>query len=449
MNKMFAVLKREYIQTVRKKSFIIMTLIFPFLMAGLMIVPGLLMAKGMGQKRIAILDGTGKLKDTFTRPVEAEKPEKTDVQQEAQKALSGRRRGPDFPTQLSLEYVDLSGKDIETANKSYLTRLAADKDASDKLEGVFAIPASALSDDENARFTYYSRSATELIVQERLQRMANKAIQRLRLSEKGMNPDIIDDLMQDVPVNGVQLSRSGEQKKGGELNFILAFLFGALLVLPTLIYGQDIMRGIVQEKADRVVEVLVSSMSPRQLLTGKILGLALAGLTQVFVWLTMMGLVGAFGAAVIAVADINIAQFVRPMVFVYFLLFYILGYLTYVCVYAIAGAACNTEREAQQFIGPIMIVMMMPWILMMPIVLNPDAPFAVAFSLAPVFGPMTMFVRLLVTEPPMWHVLVTILVSIATIYVFFWVTAKIFRVGILSYGKRPTIPELWRWLKVA
>lgn len=449
MNKMFAVLKREYIQTVRKKSFIIMTLIFPFLMAGLMIVPGLLMAKGMGQKRIAILDGTGKLRDAFTRPVEAEKPEKTDVQEEAQKALSGRRRGPDLPTQLQLEYVDFSGKDLETGNKSYLTRLAADKDASDKLEGVFAIPQSALTDDEKARFTYYSRSATELIVQERLQRIANKAIQRLRLSEKGMNPDIIDDLMQDVPVNGVQLSRSGEQKKGGELNFILAFLFGALLVLPTLIYGQDIMRGIVQEKADRVVEVLVSSMSPRELLTGKILGLALAGLTQVFVWLAMMALVGGFGATVLAVADINIAQFVRPMVFVYFLLFYILGYLTYVCVYAIAGAACNTEREAQQFIGPIMIVMMMPWILMMPIVLNPDAPFAVAFSLSPVFGPMTMFVRLLVTEPPLWHVLVTIVVSIATIFVFFWVTAKIFRVGILSYGKRATIPELWRWLKVA
>ena len=442
---MFAVLKREYIQTVRKKSFIIMTLIFPFLMAGLMVVPGLLMAKGMGVKRIAVLDGTGKLKEAFSR---APEPEKTDAKQEAQKALSGRRRGPDLPQQLRLEYVDFTGKDLESGSKPYLTRLAADKDAADKLEGVFTIPASAMT-DEDARFTYYSRSATELIMQERLARMANKSIQRLRLTQNGMNPDTIDRLMQDVPTSSVQLSRTGEQKKGGELNFILAFLFGALLVLPTLIYGQDIMRGIVQEKSDRVVEVLVSSMSPRELLTGKILGLAAAGLTQVFVWLTMMGLVGAFGATVLAVADVNIAQFVRPMVFVYFLLFYILGYLTYVCVYAIAGAACNTEREAQQFIGPIMIFMMMPWILMMPIVLNPDAPFAVAFSLAPVFGPMTMFVRLLVTEPPSWHILVSILTSIATIVVFFYVTAKIFRVGILSYGKRPTIPELWKWLKVA
>jgi ABC-2 type transport system permease protein len=445
MNKMFAVLKREYLQTVRKKSFIIMTLIFPFLMSGLMVVPGVLMAKGMGQKRIAVLDGTGKLRDAFAKPNEIEKQ---DPRKQAQDALSGRGRGPQLPAELRVEYVDLSGKDLEAAKKSYFERLARDKDAPDKLEGVFAVPA-AVATSEDAQFTYYSRASTELMIQERMARLANNALQRFRLAENGMNPQLIDQLTRDVEVGGVQLSRSGEQKKGGELNFIVAFLFGALVVLPTLIYGQDIMRGIVQEKADRVVEVLISSMSPRDLLTGKILGLALVGLTQLTVWAVMLFLVGAYGAAVMTVADINIAQFVRPMVFVYFFVFYLLAYLTYVCVYAIAGAACNTEREAQQFIGPVMIVMLMPWILMMPIVLNPDAPFAVAFSLAPVFGPMTMFVRALVSEPPVWHVLLSIAVSILTILGFFWVTAKIFRVGILSYGKRPTISELWRWVKVA
>ena len=447
MNKMFAVLKREYLQTVRKKSFIIMTLIFPFLMAAMMILPGLLMAKGMGVKRVAVIDGTGKLREAFARP---NAPEKVDPKDEAQKAMSGRRSGPDLPAQMRIEYVDAAGKNLDSVAKPYLQRLGRDKDAADKVEGIFLVPAAAVSaGDEETRLTYYSRSATELMIQERLARMANKALQRLRLTENGMQPDAIEQLMRDVPLSGVQLSRSGEQKKGGELNFIVAFLFGALLVLPSLIYGQEIMRGIVQEKSDRVVEVLVSSMSPMDLLSGKILGVALVGLTQIFVWLTMLGLVGAFGAAVAMTADINLAQFIRPIVFVYFFVFFVLAYLTYVCVYAIAGAACNTEREAQQFMGPIMIFMLMPWILMMPIVLNPDAPFATAFSLSPVFGPITMFVRTLVSEPPLWHILVSIVVSIATILVFFWVTAKIFRVGILSYGKRPTIPELWRWLKVA
>ena len=446
MNKMFAVLKREYFQTVRKKSFIIMTLIFPFLMAALMILPGLLMAKGMGVKRIAVLDGTGKLREAFARP--NERP-KVDPKQEAQKALSGgNRRGPELPSTIHIEYVDMAGKNVETASKSYLERLTRDKDAADKLEGLLLIPGGAISDEE-ARLTFYSRSATDVMTQERLARMANKSLQRLRLSQNGMNSEAIEHLMRDVPVGGVQLSRTGEQKKGGELNFIIAFLFGALLVLPSLIYGQEIMRGIVQEKSDRVVEVLVSSMSPMHLLSGKILGIALVGLTQVFVWLTMFALVGIFGAAVATMADINMAQFIRPAVFASFFIFFVLAYLTYVCVYAVAGAACNTEREAQQFMGPIMIVMLMPWILMMPIIFNPDAPFAVAFSLSPVFAPMTMFVRIVVSEPPFWHILVSIGVSILTILAFFWVTAKIFRVGILSYGKRPTIPELWRWLKVA
>ena len=120
-----------------------------------------------------------------------------------------------------------------------------------------------------------------------------------------------------------------------------------------------------------------------------------------------------------------------------------------VIVYAIGGAVCNTEKEAQQLIAPISMIMMLPWILLVAIITNPDSTLTVAFSLAPVFGPVTMYVRTLVSDPPMWHIALTIVISIATIAAFFRMTAKIFRIGILSYGKRPTIPELWRWMKVA
>ena len=245
------------------------------------------------------------------------------------------------------------------------------------------------------------------------------------------------------------MSRSGEQKKGGELNLILGFLFAALLLIPSFIYGLEIMRGIIQEKSDRVVEVLISSMSPRQLLTGKILGIALVGLTQVTAWMLMLSAVGAYAGTVASLAGINVTQFLRPMVFVYFYLFFVLAYLTYVCIYAIAGATCNSEKEAQQLIAPISMLMMLPWFLMFAIITNPDSGLAIGFSLSPVFGPLTMFVRALVSEPPLAHLAISIAVSIATILVFFWITAKIFRVGILSYGKRPTAAELWQWLKVA
>ncbi|HEX2122166.1 MAG TPA: ABC transporter permease [Thermoanaerobaculia bacterium] len=444
MNKLLAVLKREYLQAVRKKSFIIMTLLFPFLMGGAMILPGLMMARGMGEKKIAVLDGTGKLREAFTRS-EPEPPAES-AKDQAQNTLRGRRRSPDLPSQLNIEYVDQTRKNA--AEGAYLERLTRGKDAADKLDGVFIVPASAIGNDET-ELTYYSRSATDIMTQERLARRANKSIQRLRLTSNGIQPDTVEALMRDLPVEAVQLSRTGEKKTGGELNFMLGFLFAAMLMIPSFIYGTETMRGIIQEKTDRVVEVLISSVSPMQLLTGKILGVAAVGLTQITVWMLMGGLVAGYGAATAAVAGVNLAQFFRPIVFVWFVVFFLLAYLTYVCVYAIAGAVCNNEKEAQQFIMPIMLLMMIPWFMMAPIIMNPDSPIAVSFSLSPVFGPITMFIRLLVADPPMLHAAISIVVSILTIIVFFWGTAKIFRVGILSYGKRPTLPELWRWLKVA
>jgi ABC-2 type transport system permease protein len=431
MKKISAVLKREYLSAVRKKMFIFMTLFFPVLMAGLMFIPIMMMAKSFTGKRVAVIDGTGRLSAAFSKPLTTAKP----------------KRG-DLPQMLDVEYVDAHGQDVQVAAKPILTRLAAGKQKNGGLDAILLVPADAF-ENSKATMTFYSRSSTDIMTQERLASSANRAVQRQRLSERGITAEQIEPIMREVPVEGVQLSRTGEQKKGGELNFVFAFVLAALLVVPAFIYGVEIMRGIVQEKNDRVVEVLISSMTPFELLTGKISGVALVGLTQVTVWMLILAGFGAFGAATAMNAGINISQVLRPMLFVYFIVFFILGYLTYVCVYAVAGASCNTDKEAQQLMAPIQMVMMLPWFMMMAIITNPDSSLAVGFSLAPVFGPVTMFARVVASEPPAWHIAVSIGVSIVTIAVFFWATAKIFRIGILSYGKRPTIPELWRWMKVA
>jgi ABC-2 type transport system permease protein len=429
---MLAVFKREYLAAVRKKMFIFMTLFFPVLMAGMMVLPGLMMAKGLGEKNVAVIDGTGGLRDAFTADTGA--------------STLGARR--DLRQQLSIEYVDSRGKAVDGGAKPYLARLAADRRSAAKLDAVLLIPSDAF-DGKNSTMTFYSRAATDIITQERLARMANRAIQRHRLTSRGIAPDALDSMLREVPTEGVQLSRTGEQKKGGELNFVIGFIFAALLLIPSLVYGLEIMRGIIQEKTDRVVEILVSSMSPMQLLTGKVTGVAAVGLTQVSVWILLGVGVASFGAASAMVAGINVLQFLRPIVFVYFVVFFVLAYFSYVCVYAIGGSICNSEKEAQQLIAPISMMMMLPWFLMIGIITNPESTMSVAFSLSPIYGPITMFVRTLVSEPPLWHIALSMAISLVTILVFFWVTAKIFRVGILSYGKRPTIPELWRWLKVA
>ena len=428
MKKMFAVFKREYFSAVRKKMFIFMTIFFPVLMAAIFFIPMMVMSKTMSGKSVAVVDGTGLLRNAFD------------------KGRSGRSR--DIAGLLNVEYVNAQGNaDLTTVARPYLQRLAASGKAA-KLDAVLLVPASAV-DKPDAKMTFYSRAATDLITQQGLGSAANHEIQRQRLASRGIIATDVEQLMRNVPVEGVQLSRSGEQKKGGEANFLFAFLLAGLLIIPSFVYGLEIMRGIVQEKSDRVVEVLISSMSSRQLLTGKIAGVAAVGLTQVAAWLLILTAVGIFGAATAMAAGINVLQFLKPATFAYFLIFFLLGYLTYVCVYAVAGSACNTDKEAQQLMAPIQMVMMMPWFLMFPIITNPDSSLAVGFSLSPVFGPVTMFARTVTSEPPLWHVAVSIAVSLTTIAVFFWATAKIFRVGILSYGKRPTIPELWRWLKLA
>lgn len=437
MRKTLAVLKREYLATVRKKMFIFMTLFFPVLFSGLIILPGLLMAKGLGEKRVVVLDGTGQLADAFTT-----------VEQIATPNVN-RRNDNAINSKLQISYVNGQREgNLNAAAKPYLARISADRKSADKLDGVLVIPKNAI-DGKDAKMEFYTRTSTDMFTEARLERAANRAIQRHRFSARGIDQASIEALTREVPAENVQVSKSGEQKKGGDANFIIGFVFAALLIMPSFVYGVETMRGIIQEKTDRVVEILISSMSPGQLLVGKVTGLALVGLTQVTVWLLIAAGAATFGAATAAMAGINVMQWVRPSTFVYFIVFFLLAYFTYVCIYAIGGAICNSDKEAQQLIAPISMIMMLPWFLMVGIITNPDSSLAVGFSLAPVFGPITMFVRTLVSEPPMWHVVASIGISLATIAVFYWATAKIFRIGVLSYGKRPTIPELWQWMKLA
>lgn len=432
-----AVFKREYLSAVRKKMFIIMTFLLPLLMGGFMYAIIGLASRGLGEKNIAVIDGTGSLHDTFGKTAVAQAP-----------TVAGRRPRGSQPSLLSFDYVDAHGGNPDELAKPYLSRLSAD-DKNNKLDGVFVIPANAMSNSET-HLKYYSRSATDFMSEAKLSSMTNGAVQRGRLAARGMNDADVDRIMKDMNVDSVQVTKSGEQKKGGAQNFLIGFVMTALLFIPSFVYGLEVMRGIIQEKTDRVVEVLISSMPPMQLLVGKVLGIAAVGLTQISVWGIMAAIVGGGGAATAMLAgEGGVLALLRPSTFVYFAIFFLLAYLTYVCIYAIGGAACNTEKEAQQLIMPITMIMMLPWFLLSIIITNPESNLAVGFSLAPIFGPLTMYVRTLVAEPPMWHIAVCILVSLATIAVLFWITAKIFRVGILSYGKRPTIPELWRWMKVA
>jgi ABC-2 type transport system permease protein len=445
MRRAWAVFKREYLQAVRKTSFIVMTLLTPLLMAGSSVIPGFLITRGMGGKRVVVVDGTGRLREALA---EGRLNQMSELA--GKKEVDPRMRGVAMPAALgiSVDYV-ASGGDVEAATKQALGRLTGEGVPKDRrVDGVLAVPENAF-DDPEARLTFYSRSASDMMTQERLGRAVNRAIEAHRLRARGLDPEEIARSQRSLKVDPVQVSRTGERVKGGELNSVVGMLFAVLLFIPMLMYGVEIMRGILQEKTDRVVEILISSMTPMELLVGKVLGLAAVGLTQVAVWV-LMGLVVAsyFGAMALA-AGVNIAQFFRPALVPYFLVFYVLGYLLYVCVYAVGGAITNSEKEAQQAMMPAMLIVMVPWFLIGPIMLNPESTLSTTLSLIPLFSPVIMFLRVLLGDPPLWQVWLSILMTSLLIWGMFWATAKIFRIGILSYGKRPTARELWAWLKVA
>ena len=443
MRKLWAVLKREYRETVRKPSFLIMTVLGPFLLAALMLVPALLAARGMGERRVAILDGTGRLgavADELRKEVSALPP--------LSRGGRGERAGGPVG-KIVPEYVDFAGADLKNEVGPYLDRLAKDGVPKElRLDGVLLIPSDATS-TPMTRLSYFSRSAADLLAQERLGRVVNRALQRDKLAAIGLPPSEVDLLLSPLPVHSVQVTKSGQERTGGEGNVLVAMLFLTLLFVPSLVYGQEVMRGVIQEKTDRVVEILVSSMTPMELLSGKILGMAAIGLTQIAVWLAMgIGLAGA-GLSQAAGAGVDLSSALRPSVAIWFVVFFLLSYLVTVGVYAAGGAIVSSEKEAQQVLTPVMFVFLVPWLLLMPILTNPDATLSVVLSLVPIYTPMTMFLRLLVSEPPAWQVALSLVLSVASIAFLLKATSKIFRAGLLATGKRPTIPELWRWLKEA
>ncbi len=240
----------------------------------------------------------------------------------------------------------------------------------------------------------------------------NRALQRERLAARGLAPSEVELLLAPLPVRTVQVTKSGQERTGGEGSFLVAMVFMALLFIPSLVYGQEVMRGVIQEKTDRVVEILVSSMTPMELLSGKILGMAAVGLTQMAVWMTMGGLLLGSGLSQAQTAGLDLSTILRPSVAVWFVVFFLLSYLVTVGAYAAGGSIVSSEKEAQQVLTPVMLVFMVPWFLMMPILTNPDSNLSVVLSLVPIYTPMTMFVRILVSEPPAWQVALSLVLSV-------------------------------------
>ncbi|PYT05823.1 MAG: hypothetical protein DMF60_10760 [Acidobacteria bacterium] len=431
MNKVLIIIKREYLVRVRTRAFLIGTLVSPLLMLSLIALPVFFATRGGGERRVTVLDQSGDhdLFEAIRRNLES--------RGEGDEELDRRDPGVGRTRYILTRRVVASGEDLHAVEEQYQQQAAKDPDTTylvmrpgglDKLD-----------------VEYYAKNTSDFSIGT-LERAINDAASELRLKRAGPNPAQIASYTKRVELKRKKITASGGVEEGGRADFAVAFVMLFFIYMTVLIYGLAVMRGVIEEKQSRIVEVLVSSVKPTQMMLGKVIGIGLVGLTQIAVWalsalvLTTVG-VSTFASRGMTMPNIPIS------LLVYFVVYFVLGYFLFATLYALEGSTVSSEDEAQQAQIPVTILLVVPMMIFNMIIANPTSTASVALSMIPFFAPTLMMMRIAVVNPPLWQILLSMAIMLGTILGCVWVAARIYRVGILMYGKRPSISELGRWLR--
>jgi len=422
LNRIFAIIRREYLERVRTKAFWISTLLVPVFLGAVMILPAYLAARGAGEFNVAVLD----LTDRFFEP----------VQSEVDRMLSG----DDEKLSITLVRQD-PGPDVEATRE----RLKGEVEGK-VYDGMLILPAN-LPEDGKPEYVAPNVSAFKLISV--LERSVNNVTVADRLTGAGLDPEAVRELTRRPGLTTFKLGKGGEETSDQGQSFILAYVFMMIIYVTVLMYGIYVMRGVLEEKSSHVVEVVISTVKPFELMLGKILGIGAVGLTQFLIWAALMAAISAPGAvAALGVSGMELPA-VPAQLLVFFVIYFVLGFLLYGTLYAGIGAAFDTEQEAQNFQGVVTMFLVVPLVLMMQILNQPDGTLAVVLSLIPFFTPMLMFLRMTLTQVPAIQLAASVVFMLAAIVVASWVVGKIYRVGILMHGSKPKLKDLIRWVREA
>lgn len=415
--KMWTILAKEFVQIARKKSFIISTLLTPVLMAAFFVVPALLSQAARGEKVIHLVDLSGRYQQAFLNSVagDAQKPEGLSF-------VAMERRGRS-PQELVKEYQPL----------------ILDKSVS----GLLIWPAES---EQGAGVPYYGLNISDMASLRFVEKHLQRAFTRVRLMAVNLGEELIDQATRPLVLQTFKVKKEGISQSSSQAEFLMSIFMLTMLMSVIMAYGQLIMRGIIEEKNSRIVELLISSTTPKAVFFGKILGIGLVGLTQVGVWIFLTVVYLFLSPWTVPVQYLS---FLTPSLAVYFVLYFIMGYFSFAILFSLVGAAVNTDEEAQQYSAPISYLLLVPFLLGITMVTqNADSPVVVVASLLPFFSPMIMFMRISMAMPPFWQIGVSLVVSLLTIWGLIRAGARIFRVGILMYGKRPSLREILRWISV-
>lgn len=429
-NKIFIVARTEFLKRVKTRWFVITTLVGPIALFGFFIIVGIVAVNSIegGEQTIAVVDRTEVL----------------------------------FP--------DL--KDDDGQITFVLPNLPEDSVRAAVIRGTFdgylLLDQDIVSGTGSA--TYYSRDGGGISTFARkIRSVTRQVVEKHRLQNQNVPQEVFDILNASVRVDMLKLSASGETSGGTEAFAVIGFIMGFMIYITMLIYGSVVMQGVIQEKTNRVVEIIISSVRPFDLLMGKVLGIGAMGLVQMTFWAVLIlggamfsGVIismfldpanldlpaSASQAELLAAADIVIPV-INPFIFVWFVLYFLLGYLLYASIFSAIGSSVEQQQDAQSLMLPVMLPIIMSIMFLQTVVQAPNSTLAIVLSMIPFTSPISMVVRYAVTEVPVWQMFLSFSILVGSFVGAIWVSARIYRVGILMYGKKASIKDLIKWARYA
>ena len=431
------IIKREFIAKVRNKSFVVMTFLSPLLFVAIAGFIAYLSSMKAETKRIAIHDETGLFVEDFVK--------------------QNKKDG-------EYKYLDLSQIDSKSLKDSI---------AKENFEGLIIVPKTDSLKDLESKIEFISNNSPSLSFIDKTQYVIALKITRLNLEKAKLDTTAIQKAQATINIHLAKSSGEESLKGLNEIKIGIGGAFGYLIMMFIIIYGNMVMRSVIEEKTNRIVEIIISSVKPFQLMIGKIIGTSLAGLLQFTIW-AIIGLGLMFAASVFFGVNIGPTARISPelmhsaqqefsgsaqmyireawnlpiaSILISFVVYFIGGYFLYSSFYAAIGAAVDNQTDSQQFLLPIIMPLILSvYIGFFTVVNDPHGTIAVVFSMIPLTSPIVMLMRI-PFGVPWWQIAISVSLLFATFFFVVWFAAKIYRIGILMYGKKPTWKELYRWLK--
>lgn len=439
MSNFSVILKREYLSRVKKRSFLIITFLGPLFFAALMIAPSLMMMKSdsmEAKKTIAVLDETGWFDGKF---------ENTDIN--------------------TFLYTN-TDENIDTLKKLIL-------------EGVYDaalyIPATELNVPTNAKL--YSNKQIPMSLSSYIKSEMKQEVEHRKLLAHGIDPKIVKSVNTSINISTIRMDEEeGEKTSYAELESIIGLVLAVIVYFVIFLFSNQVLRGVIEEKSNRIIEVIISSVKPFELMMGKIIGIALVGLTQFLLWIVLTIGIYLVASGIILGPEImspsgtvmteEISQIVDTTqgqdimlevvsmiesinfkaILITFLFYFVFGFLLYAALFAAVGGMVDNETDSNQFVTILSMPLIVAIVCSTAMINNPDSGLGIWLSMIPFTSPVSMMIRI-PFGVPYWQVVVSLLILVLTFVFITWIAAKIYRTGILMYGKKPNLKEIWKWLR--